>query len=228
MTEKAFYRELNLSDESLEKIKAAVHKAESGTSGEIAVAVAAESSDYAFWELFYAIIAAFVFFSLALPFAGKVRSFYENLNWSAPEWYLPGAYGFAVLLLMLFFYLIFNIPALDRLIIPREYKNRMVTERALRCFAECGVYETEKHCGVLIFVSFLERQVRIIADTGISGKIGNDLWAIIADGMVEEISKGNVEFAFIDAVEKCGAVLSEKYPSDGKKENELSDGLIIF
>lgn len=228
MTEKAFYRELNLSEESLAKIKASVHKAESGTSGEIAVAVAAESSDYAFWELFYAIIAAFVVFSLALPFAGSIRAFYEKLNWSAPEWYLPGAYGLAVLLLIFFFYIILNIPALDRLIIPQEYKKRMVTERALRCFTECGVYVTEKHCGVLIFVSFLERQVRIIADTGISEKIGNDLWAIIADGIVEEISKGNVESAFIDAVEKCGDILSEKYPSDGEKQNELSDGLIIF
>ena len=56
MNSKTLVKNFHLSKEALERVSQCVKNAESKTSGEIVVAVAAESSDYSFWELFAAVI----------------------------------------------------------------------------------------------------------------------------------------------------------------------------
>ncbi len=229
MDTKTLIRKLNLSDAALERIKDSIKKAESRTSGEIVIAVTAESSDYSFWELFAALIVSLAITIVALPFAKPIRAFYESLNWSSPEWYLPAIYGFASFCLILLLFFLFNIPFFDRIVIPNFFKRKEVSARAMRAFAECGIYSTREHTGILIFVSFLERQVRIIADEGIAKKIGSDLWNIIADSLVAELGKENVEGAFCDAAEKCGELLAQYFPADeNDNPDELDNGLVIL
>ena len=62
MNTKQLLKKIKLSDSDMAEIKAAVKKAEDSTTGEIALALTAESSSYSFWELLASIyIAAFVF-----------------------------------------------------------------------------------------------------------------------------------------------------------------------
>jgi putative membrane protein len=98
----------------------------------------------------------------------------------------------------------------------------------MRYFAESGVYETAEHSGILIFVSYMERQVRIVADSGIASKISQDLWNIIADDLAQGIKSGQTKEGFISAVEKCGQLLAENFPAHEENPNELSDGLAIL
>lgn len=228
MNRKTLVKKLNLSEEALENIKKAVQKAENKTTGEIAVAVTAESSDYSFWELAASVVLALIVFAAMLPSAPNIRRLYESINWASSEWYLPAVYGITSFVVILAGFMLFNVPALDRIIIPSIYMNRMVSNRAARCFTECGVYCTENHTGILIFVSYLEKQVRVVADKGISEKIGNDLWQMITQELVENIAKGNVEQGFVTAIEKCGELLAENFPCGSENKNELSDGLIIL
>ena len=81
----------------------------------------------------------------------------------------------------------------------------------------------------MIYVSFLEKQARVLADEGIAKKIGPDLWSLIVNGLAEEIGKKNVEGAFCEAVEKCGDLLAQYFPAD-KDDNpdELDDGVVIL
>lgn len=227
MNTKTVIRKLSLDKEGFDKIREAVKKAESKTSGEIAVCLAPESSDYSVWELFASLMLSVICYSVMLPFSGAIRRFYEKLNWLSPEWYLPATFGIAAFLTVLVFFFVFNIPVLDRLVIPVDFRRKTVTKKAFCTFAESGIYCTEKHNGILIFVSYLERQVRIIADKGISDKISDDLWRIIADDLSAEISKGNGVEAFCQAIEKCGELLSQYYPIEKNDVNELPDGLII-
>lgn len=230
MDTKTLVKKLNLSDDALERIKNSIKNAESKTLGEIVIAVTAESSDYSFWELFAALIVSLAITIVALPFAKPIRAFYESLNWSSPEWYLPAIYGFASFCLILLLFFLFNIIlALDRIVIPKFFKQKEVSARAMRAFAECGIYSTREHTGILIFVSFLERQVRIIADEGIAKKIGSDLWNIIADSLAAELGKKNTEGAFRDAAEKCGELLAQYFPA-GENDNldELDNSLVIL
>ena len=52
MTVKTVLKKLKLDESAFEKIRLSVKEAEQNTSGEIAVCLANESSDYSFWEFF--------------------------------------------------------------------------------------------------------------------------------------------------------------------------------
>ena len=230
MNVKTLVKKLNLSKEALGRVSQTIKRAEEKTSGEIVLAVAAESSDYSFWELFAAMIASLAAAICALPLANEIKAFDEARNWSASDWTLPAIYVFAAFILVLVFFVLINaLVPLDRLVIPKFFKDKMVSDRAMRAFAECGVYDTRERTGILIFVSYLEKQVRVLADEGIAKKIGPDLWRLIANGLAEEIGKNNVEAAFCEAVEKCGDLLAQYFPAD-KNDNpdELDNGVVIL
>ncbi|MBR7064040.1 MAG: TPM domain-containing protein [Treponema sp.] len=221
-------KRLSLSKEDLEEIKDAVQKAEMNTTGEIQTAIASESAHYSFWELLASVCVGAFVFAILIPFAGVIGSFIEKFSWVRHEWEVSaycGAFSFACIL---FSFYIFNIPFFDRIVIPKRVMKRCVTHRAFRFFAESGVYDTENHSGILIFVSYLEREVRIIADRGIAEKISLDLWKLISDELSSEIKSGNVKQGFINAIEKCGNLLAEKFPAKKDNLNELQDALIIL
>lgn len=230
MNSKTLVKKLNLSKEALGRVSQTIKRAEEKTSGEIVLAVAAESSDYSFWELFAAMIASLAAAICALPFADEIRAFDEARNWSANDWTLPAIYVFAAFFLILLFFVLINaLVPIDRLVIPKFFKDKMVSDRAMRAFCECSVYDTRERTGILIFVSYLEKQVRVLADEGIAKKIGPDLWRLVANGLAEEIGKNNVEAAFCEAVEKCGDLLAQYFPAD-KNDNpdELDNGVVIL
>ena len=57
MTVKTVLKKLKLDESAFEKIRLSVKEAEQNTSGEIAVCLANESSDYSFWEFFASTVA---------------------------------------------------------------------------------------------------------------------------------------------------------------------------
>lgn len=228
MTTKQLLKKIKLSSSDMEEIKESVKKAESRTSGEIALALTAESDHYSFWELLASTYLAGFVFILLLPLAGKISGLYDKFFWGCPDWFLPAFYGIATLTTILLGFFAVNIPVLDRIVIPKSIRKKYVSDKAFRHFAQSGVYDTKEHSGILIFVSYLERQVRIIADSGIARKIPQDLWNIIADDLASGIKNGNTKEGFIAAVEKCGELLQEHFPAEENNPNELADGLVIL
>lgn len=229
MKYKTLLKKLNLKNEDFSKMRSAIELTEGKTDGEIAVAIAPESGSYSFWELLASNIFAVVIFSILFLFSGKIRSLYNFLYWNhAPAWIIPAFFIFSCFAAVIIGFNIANIPFIDRLIIPNHVKKINVTNRAFRYFTESGIYKTEHHSGILIFISYLERQVRIVADEGISSKISQDMWNLIADELAEEIKKGNTADAITNAVNKCGELLSEFYPITKEKKNELSNEVVIL
>jgi putative membrane protein len=228
MKTKTMLKELHLSQKDFEEISEAVKKAEAKTSGEIETAITAESAHYAFWELLASVCISVLVFAVLLPFAGKINDIYEQLTWTQRIWALPAFYGFVCFATVVASFYLFNIPALDRVVIPRVVRNASVTRRAMRHFTESGIYETAEHSGILIFVSYMERQVRIIADHGIAVKISPDLWKIISDELAAEIKSGNTKAAFISAIEKCGDLLAQNFPAHEENPDELPNGLSVL
>ena len=229
MKYKTLVKKLNLSDQDFEKIKDAVAKVEAKTTGEIALAATAESSSYNFWELLAANCFAAVVLIVLLPFADKILALYRRLYWqNEPSWILPLFFIISCFIAVVIGFYLGNIPALDRIVIPPRVRRSCVTNRALRYFTECGIYDTAEHSGILIFVSYMERQVRIIADSGIAKKISQDLWNLIADELAENIRKGETVLAFTTAIEKCGELLAENFPPHEENPNEFPDGLVIL
>lgn len=164
-----------------------------------------------------------------LPFSDKILALYRRLYWqNEPSWILPLFFIISCLAAVVIAFYIANIPVVDRLIIPPSVRRTCVTNRAFRYFTESGVYDTAEHSGILIFVSYMERQVRIVADSGISKHISQDMWNLIADELAENLRKGQAAAAFTTAIEKCGELLAEYFPPHEENPNELPDGLVIL
>lgn len=229
MTYKRLIKKLSLSEEALESIKKAVAAEEAKTTGEIALAVTAESGKYSFWELLWSNGFAALVLAILIPFSAGINAFFQKFYWdSVPAWIVPCVFVAVAFIVVLAGFLLCNIPAIDRLIIPAAERKQTVSARAMQYFAESGVYETAEHSGILIFVSYMEREVRIIADSGISSKISQDMWNLIADELCENLHKGEIEKAFTSAIEKCGILLAENFPNHEENPNELPDGLVIL
>ncbi len=229
MKYKTLIKKLKLTDSDFKSIKDSVASVEAKTTGEIAVALAPESARYCFWELLAADCVGMIVLLCMIPFSQKILELYHRLYWqNEPGWILPVFYIISCLAAVLIAFYIANIPAIDRLIIPSSVRKTCVTNRAFRYFAESGVYDTAEHSGILIYVSYMERQVRILADSGISKHISQDLWNLIADELAENLRKGQTAKAFTTAIEKCGQLLAENFPPHEENPNELPDGLVIL
>ncbi|NLC92495.1 MAG: hypothetical protein GX677_03390 [Treponema sp.] len=229
MKYKSLIKKLKLSDSDFEKIKKSVQEVETKTTGEISVAIAPESAHYSFWELLASNTVACIALIIMLGFSDKIRNLYERFYWqNEPDWILPAFFVISCFSIVVLVFYLANIPFIDRVVIPRSVRKVSVTNRALRYFTESGVYKTAEHSGILIFASYMERQVRIIADEGISEKISPDLWNLIADEFAEELKNGNVAEAFVQAILKCGDLLAENFPAKKENPNELTDGLVIL
>ncbi len=229
MKYKALMKKLRLSEADFKAIKDSVAAAEAKTTGEIAVALAPESARYCFWELLAADFFGVLVLLCMLPFADKILALYHRLYWqNEPSWILPLFFIISCLAAVVIAFYVANIPAVDRLVIPPSVRRACVTNRAFRYFTESGVYDTAEHSGILIFVSYMERQVRIVAESGISKHISQDLWNLIADELAENLRKGEASRAFTIAIEKCGQLLAENFPPHEENPNELPDGLVIL
>lgn len=221
-------KRLGLTQEDLAEIKKSVADAESRTSGEIALAVIAESDSYAVWEVVAAAVTSMVLFLCIFPLSPQIYQWLAGHFWGIEPWYLSLFFGAVCSFSVIVLYFLYNIPFIDSLVIPQAVKSKAVSAYAMRYFAESGVYCTDSHSGVLVFVSLFEKQVRIVADKHISSKVSSDLWNLIADEIAENIRKGNSKDAFLTAVEKCGQLLAENFPAQSEKKNQLEDGLVIL
>lgn len=232
MTRNQLLKKIKFTQKDFEEIEETVKRVEKNTQGEVAVALTAESAAYALWEILAALFTSLVMFCCMIPVSDQIYGWLGTKFWDVQPWYLCVFFMVVCTAITILLYILYNIPFIDRIVIPSGAKHAAVSNRAMRWFAESGVYSTEKNCGVLIFVSYFEREVRIVADKGISSKISNDLWNLIADEMTENISKGNIKDAFISAIEKCGNLLAENFPVDQnsvmKKKDELYNGLVIL
>jgi len=219
---------LRLSEADLASIRQAVQDAERKTDGEIALAATPESSDYSFFELFASVVLGAVCFALLLPFHDFVTALVDRQFWQAPAWYVPACYGAVSFAVIALFFMFANIPAIDRLAVPKAAMRKAVYERALRHFVESGVYATRDRTGILVFISLLEHEVRIIADSGINAKIGQDEWDRIASLVASGVKTGKTAGALSEAVAECGTLLAKYFPAKDENPNELADGLVFL
>ena len=143
MTKASMLRRLKLEDTTFDTIKTAVAQAESKTTGEIALALTAESARYSVYELMAALCVGVFAFAVLLPFSGVIQGFLDKVMWGAAVWHLPAFFGISCFGITAILFWVANVPAVDRLIIPQSVRRRTVYNRALRHFVESGVYATE-------------------------------------------------------------------------------------
>ena len=208
MTSAQLKKKIQLAPSDQEELRSALREAKQRTGGSISLVIAAESASYAFWELFYAVLTAFLLTLCMLPLSPHVNRWIGSMLGGNRSVYLSmfniGSEAFVVTL----FYLLYNIPFFDRIIIPAGARHHAGSARAMECFAMGGSCCTDAHKGILVYVSFFEREVRIVADRGISSVISQDLWNLLADELAESLSRGEVKAGLLHVVERCEDLLA--------------------
>jgi len=195
-----------------EAIGRAVAKAESGSSGEIAIMVVPHSERYPEAEELGALLLAGLIGVIAAVLLHHVTI------WT----YIPSLcllYFPALLLFRRF-------PRLKLSFAGARRQAEAVRERAVAAFYEKGLYRTREQTGVLIFISLLERKVWILGDRGINEKIETGYWEALAAELAAGIRSGQAADALCSVVAQCGGELSRHFPPRPDDRNELSDEII--
>ncbi len=202
---------MELRQEDVEAVTAAIREAENRTSGQIVCVIAHASSDYAYVPVLWAsAIALFVPWPLIL-----------FTPWSVQRIYLIQLVIFIVVGLVL------SLMPLRFALVPRAVQRARAHRAALEQFFVRRVAHTKNRNGILIYVSLAEHYARIIADEGIAQKVHGSEWQAALDVLLDHIRGGRIAAGFVAAVERCGAVLAAHAPPDGSP-NVLPDRLYVI
>jgi putative membrane protein len=212
------------SEADLLRIKEAVKSAENNISGEIVPVIVERSGNYPTAIYKGAIILS------ALTFLGIiVLDRYIIDDASHTLYYDPVFIFFMVVVGGLIGALLPTISEkIRRTLIYQKQMDDFTRQRAENAFLEEEVFNTRHRTGIMIFISFFEHEVIVMADRGISKVVDQKEWDKIVSELVSHIRAGK----FIDGIEvgikRCGEILLEKgFHKTPDDVNELRDDLRI-
>ncbi|QEY23206.1 TPM domain-containing protein [Neisseria animalis] len=99
--------------------------------------------------------------------------------------------------------------------------------RALQWFGELGVWDTEHNSGVLVYVSFADRVVEIVADRGISRKVPHECWQHICSTMGQAFREGRYTAGLEEGLRQVDALLREHFPHRSQSDNLADDVVLV-
>ena len=200
-----------LSYEERDRLEDLVRDLEATTDAEVVLVLARRADNYLYAPTLVAAIAG-----MLIPLISIYWPFWLDTN----ELVLVQATVFICLALL------FRIPALQRKLVPKRTKFFRASNLAMRHFLAQGVHTTKNNLGVMIFVSEFERYIEIIADHGITKKIGDDTWSKEVDLAVPHLKQNNAFNAFTSVLKDLGGILKDDFPITEKKE-ELPNHVIL-
>lgn len=210
----------SFSQADLDRITAAVKEAESKTSGEIVPYFVEQSDDYrvASWRGGVTAGAAAMLLSLLVHTVVNIWLAYSMFELSAT---IAAGCGLGVFLVRI-------IPSLRRFFAGQSLMEHRVSQRASLAFLSEEVFNTRERTGILIFLSFFERKVVVLGDSGINAKARQEDWKGIVQIIVQSMRAGKPADGLVEAIRQCGMLLQQHgvQRRDNDKD-ELSDNLRI-
>jgi len=161
-------------------------------------------------------------------FSDSIANSLQNMFWDYNINYLLIFFGFSTFLVIAIAYFVANISYIDRLIVSQKVKQQKVEEQAIQHFVQSGVSYTRDRTGILIFISYLEKRVVLLADTAINEKIEQHEWQKIVDHIIAGIKNEQLTKNLVDAIEDCGKLLQKHFPIKEDDTNELDNEIEIL
>jgi len=209
------------SSQDLERIKAAVRTAEDKISGEI-VPVFVEKSGIYTISLYRGFLAFAAVAFLAIILFDRYANYFQDLAVYDPLM----IFLWVVMVGMLGALITHYVDPLKRLMMSQTHLDRATRQRAENAFLEEEVFATRHRTGIMIFVSFFEREVIVMADRGISKVVEQKEWDKLVRGITQNIKQGKVTEGIEAAILRSGEILLEKGFIKTKDDvNELRDDL---
>jgi putative membrane protein len=212
------------SEEDLQRIKHAVKEAENTISGEIVPVFVERSGTYATATYKGSIILGMVFFASMI-----LLDRYVITDASNTLYYDPVFIFFVVVLGGVLGGLLTSIfEKLKRLLINQKQMDECTRQYAVNAFLEEEVFNTRHRTGIMIFISFFEHEVIVMADRGISKVVNQQEWDKIVKDLVSHIRNGKIVEGIEAGIKRCGEILLEKgFHKTADDINELRDDLRI-
>jgi putative membrane protein len=204
-----------ISNEELYNINELITEAEKKTMSELVPMVVIQSDNYPAAHFRAAIIVSFMF-SLGL--------YFSPLSIINPIYFLwiqvPGLF---------IGYMLAHLSVIKKALITNQEIEFEVRQRAVEAFFDHHLHVTNGHNGVLIFISLLERRIKIITDKSIQEKIEQKIWDAIVLDFTNDVKKSNLSHALKNTIIASSAVLEKFFPRDdhSKPDNQLKNHLII-
>jgi putative membrane protein len=198
-----------------QEIESCIRRAESRTRGEIMVVVEAASGHYPAADLRAAA-------ALAFPAALALTPLLGGLLWAGPF----NLWIFLVSLLpllMVFQAAVKRLPSLKRVFVFDREMQAQVHDAAEMQFYRKGVFRTREATGVLIYVSVLERKVRVLGDRGINLRIPEGTWEGVAATIAQGVREGRPAESICRAVGRVADLLAENSPVGPGDVDELKN-----
>jgi len=211
-------------EDDLQRIKAAVKEAEQKISGEIVPVIVERSGNYVIANYKASVIAATFFFILMIFLDRYVIEDASNTLYYDP------VFIFAVVVIggaLGAFIPSFSNPV-KRWMASRKYMDECCRQSAENAFLEEEIFNTRHRTGIMIFISFFEHEVIVMADRGISKVVEQREWDKIVSELISHIRKGKVVEGLEAGIKRCGEILLEKgFQKTPDDINELRDDLRI-
>lgn len=200
-----------MTHEDEKRIGDAIRAAEARTGGEIVCVLARASSDYSAVPVLWAALLA-----LAAPWPSIAFT-----DWSTMRIFgLQGA-------LFVVAVLAFCVPAIRIRLVPGPVKRIRAHRAAMEQFFARGLTRTRERRGLMIFVSWEERYIRVVADDGIAAVVPDHAWQPVVDGLAAEIRQGHIVAGFETAIAAAAEILAGPFPpTDGP--DELPDKIYVL
>jgi putative membrane protein len=206
------------SDADLQRIKTAVKEAESKISGEIVPVIVERSGIYAIANYRAALSASGFAFLLIVVLDRYVPTLavYDPLL----IFLIVISFGFLGAILSNSFDFI------RRAMLSQPHMDRATKLKAESSFLQEEVFNTRQRTGIMIFISFFEHEVIVMADTGISKVVDQKVWDAMVKGLIDKIRNGKVVDGLEAAIKNCGDILLQKeFLISADDVNELKDDL---
>ena len=212
------------SDSDLQRIKTAVKEAEGKISGEIVPVIVDRSGYYNIANYKAGLIGASLTF-IAMILLDR----YIIADASNTLYYDPVFIFFVVILGGLIGAILPNfIHPLKRLLVTRQQLDQATRQRAENAFLEEEVFNTRHRTGIMIFISFFEHEVIVMADRGISKVVDQKEWDKMVADLISRIREEKIIEGLESAIKRCGEILLEKgFYKTEDDVNELHDDLRI-
>jgi putative membrane protein len=185
----------------------AIEAIEAGSAAEVVIAIRRRSAAYIHANA--AVGAAAAFAGLAVMLFGE--HVFALTSILVDPFVLGGAAGALVELL----------PDVKRLLSPRAMRARAVVRAARATFIERGVHHTRDRSGLLVYVSWLERQVMVVADTGLERAFTGEAQRRAEHALTAALRDGGGALA--RELERLAPVLAAAMPRRDDDINELPD-----
>jgi uncharacterized membrane protein len=101
-------------------------------------------------------------------------------------------------------------------------------QRALDVFSRLRAWDTEENSGVLIYVQLLDRDIEIVADRGISAKVGQAQWDAICHRMEEAFRARRFEAGVLEGITEVTTLLTTHFPARSENPDELPDRPVVL